>query len=217
LTCEICHTRKEKRFCPAVHGRICPTCCGTEREVSLDCPSDCPYLQQARRNEKLRSVEMVGPEALMTEVDIPEPFVYEREPLILGLSYAIAQAAHADRSLQDRDAIAALTAMARSLQTLVGSGLVYEERSASLTQQGLVERLRKTLAEYREVEAKNLGYSSLHDSDALKAVVFLMRLGLMHSNGRPKSRAFLDFLFRQFPERKSAIASPGEASQIVMP
>ena len=217
VSCEICHTRKEKRFCPAVHGRICSTCCGTEREVTLDCPLDCPYLQQAHRNEKLRTVEEVGREALMTEVEIPEQFVYDREPLILGLGYTIAQAAHADRSLQDREAIAALTALAKGLQTRVESGLVYEERSASLPQQALVDQLRKMLDQYREVEVKNQGYSSLRDSDALQAVVFLMRLGLMHTNGRPKSRAFLDFLLRQFPEQKSAIAAPGEARQIVMP
>ena len=48
LSCAICEIRKEKRFCPAVHGRICPQCCGEQREVTLDCPSDCPYLQQAR-------------------------------------------------------------------------------------------------------------------------------------------------------------------------
>ena len=57
MPCALCRTRKEKRFCPAVHDRICAVCCGTEREVSLDCPGDCPYLQQARTHEKPRSVQ----------------------------------------------------------------------------------------------------------------------------------------------------------------
>ena len=51
MSCAICEKRKEKRFCPAVHGRICPQCCGEQREVTLDCPSDCVYLQQAREHE----------------------------------------------------------------------------------------------------------------------------------------------------------------------
>src|ERR1700690_4136512 len=55
LSCAICEERKEKRFCPAVHGRICPQCCGEQREVTLDCPSDCPYLQQARAHAKGRN------------------------------------------------------------------------------------------------------------------------------------------------------------------
>src|SRR5437879_2103381 len=59
LSCAICEIRKEKRFCPAVHGRICPQCCGEQREVTLDCPSDCPYLQQAREHEKPRSADEI--------------------------------------------------------------------------------------------------------------------------------------------------------------
>ena len=51
MSCVICEIRKEKRVCPAVHGRICAQCCGEQREVTLDCPSDCPYLQQAREHE----------------------------------------------------------------------------------------------------------------------------------------------------------------------
>jgi len=58
LSCALCHTRKEKRFCPAIHDRICAVCCGKEREVTLDCPSECPYLQQARRHEKPRRLEI---------------------------------------------------------------------------------------------------------------------------------------------------------------
>src|SRR6267378_4241217 len=48
LSCAICEVRKEKRFCPAVHERICPQCCGEQHEMTLDCPNDCTYLQQAR-------------------------------------------------------------------------------------------------------------------------------------------------------------------------
>jgi len=52
MSCALCEKRKEKRFCPALHDRICPQCCGEQREVTLDCPSDCVYLQQAREHEK---------------------------------------------------------------------------------------------------------------------------------------------------------------------
>ena len=43
VSCALCKTRSEKRFCPALHEKICAPCCGTEREVTLDCPSTCPY------------------------------------------------------------------------------------------------------------------------------------------------------------------------------
>ncbi len=64
MSCAICEKRKEKRFCPAVHGRICPQCCGEQREVTLDCPSDCVYLQQAREHEKPRPMAELDRPAL---------------------------------------------------------------------------------------------------------------------------------------------------------
>jgi hypothetical protein len=52
----------------------------------------------------------------------------------------------------------------------------------------------------------------------LRALVFLLRLGYSRTSGRPKSRAFLDFLCGQFPERDSVIASPEEAgSKLIVP
>ena len=217
MACDICHTRKDKRFCPALHDRICPVCCGTEREVTLDCPSDCPYLQQARQNEKPRAIEDLDRDALFLDVEIPERFLYEREPLILGLSFGVTKAARADRSINDRDAIGALTNMARSYHTLVESGLVYESATASLLQQAIVAELRSMIEEYRKIEQQNLGFTSLRDSDVLRALVFMLRIALGRNNGRPKSRAYLDFLFSQFPEQKSAIATPDEGSRIIVP
>ena len=55
MACAICETRRPRRFCPGVRGDICSICCGTEREVTVDCPLDCEYLQEARRHDKARS------------------------------------------------------------------------------------------------------------------------------------------------------------------
>ncbi len=217
MSCALCHTRKEKRFCPAVHDRICPTCCGTEREVTLDCPSDCPYLQQARRNESARPLRDVGRDALFPQVDVPETFLYEHEPLLGGMSFGVARVCRADRSLRDQDVIAALTAMAKTYETLVTSGLHYEAPTAHVGQQALIAELQKMLAEYRTLEEKHRGYSTLRDGEILKAVVFLLRLALGKTSGRPRSRAFLDFVSQQFPEQSSSVAAPDSASRIIVP
>ena len=123
MSCAICEIRKEKRFCPAVHGRICPQCCGEQREVTLDCPSDCPYLQQAREHEKPRSTAELDPAALFLQVELGDQFLYEHEHLIMGLSYALAKSAQRDRALHDRDLITALSALARGYERLVNSGI----------------------------------------------------------------------------------------------
>lgn len=218
MACVICETRKEKRFCPAVHGRICPQCCGEQREVTLDCPSDCVYLQQAREHEKPRPWEGLEQAALFPQVEVGEQFLYEHEHLLVGLSYALARSARAGQSVVDSDLIAALTSMARSYETLVNSGLHYETPTANMMQQAVAAEVQNMLKEYRETEAQHLGYARLRDSDILRALVFLLRMGLSRTSGRPKSRAFVDFLFAQFPEKQAAVLAPEEAgSRIIVP
>jgi hypothetical protein len=218
LSCMICEVRKEKRFCPAVHGRICPQCCGEQREVTLDCPSDCPYLHQSREHEKPRSAEEFDAGALFLQVEISDQFTYEREHLLMGLSYALVKAVRADRNLNDRDLIAALSAMSIRYERLVDSGLHYEQPLTSTAQHAAAARVEEMVKQYREAEQTQLGYSNLRNSEVLKALVFLVRLGHGRTSGRPKSRAFIDFLFAQFPAKETAVVTPQEAgSRIIVP
>jgi hypothetical protein len=228
VSCAICDERKEKRFCPAVHGRICPQCCGEQRELTLDCPSDCPYLLQARQQARQQAREHATTqkeqpagqdrEALFPQVEIAEQFLYEREELILGISFALTKSARADHSLLDRDLIAALSSLAKSYQTLVDSNLIYEQPTANMAHQSIAREVETMVREFREAERQHIGHTRLRDSDVLKALVFLLRMGLGRTSGRPKSRAFIDFLLAQFPEKHSAIAGPDEAgSRIVIP
>jgi len=256
LSCALCEERREKRFCPAVHGKICPQCCGEQREVTLDCPSECPYLLQARQQVREhatahartahsdngrpgpRDLAALFPEVEIPDVEITEQFLYEREELILGLSVALAKSARAERSLAerslagrslgdgsladrpltDRDLIASLSSLAKSYQTLVNSSLIYEPPTANLAHQGIAREIETMVREFREAEQQHIGHTRLRDSDVLKALVFLLRMGLGRTSGRPKSRAFVDFLFAQFPEKQSVIAEPNEAgSRIVIP
>jgi len=252
LSCALCEERREKRFCPAVHGKICPQCCGEQREVTLDCPSECPYLLQARQQSRQQAREHATahshnhnerPDPLdrqawfrdleIPDVEITEQFLYEREELILGLSFALVKSARAERSLaglsladlsladrplMDRDLIAALSSLAKSYQTLVNSSLIYEPQTSNLAHQNIAREVESMVREFREAEKQHIGHTRLRDSDVLKALVFLLRMGLARTSGRPKSRAFVDFLFAQFPEKQSALAGPEDAgSRIVIP
>jgi hypothetical protein len=218
LACAVCESRKEKRFCLAVHGRICPICCGTEREVTLDCPSECSYLQQARHHERPRDLSELDPATYFAQVDLSEDVAYRLESLIVGLGYALSEAARRDRSLQDHDMIAILTALAASYETLVNSNLVYEAPTANPVQHAISAELQKMIAEYRELERKQLGYATLGDADVLQVLVFLLRIGLSRTNGRPHSRAFLDFVDQGFPRKDSVIAGPEESgSKLIIP
>ena len=218
MSCVICEIRKEKRFCPAVHGRICPQCCGQQREVTLDCPSDCPYLQQAREHEKPRSPDQIDPAGLFLQIAVPDQFMYEKEHLLMGLTYALAKASRADRGVHDQDLIGSLTMLAKSYERRINSGLHYEQLLTSDSQRRITLEVETMVKEYREAEQKHVGYTTLRDSDVLKAIVFLVRLAHGRTSGRPKSRAFVEFLFAQFPERESTVLTPQEAgSRIILP
>ena len=196
MSCAICEKRKEKRFCPAIHGRICPQCCGEQREVTLDCPSDCVYLQQAREHEKPRGMADVNPADIFLQVEIGDDFLYKHEHLIMGLTYALA----------------------KSFETLVNSGLHYETPLPNPAQQAVAAEVQNMLKEYREAEQKHVGYVQLRDSEVLRALVFLVRMAHGRTSGRPKSRAFVDFLLAQFPMTPGGIATPETAgSGIVIP
>ena len=218
LSCAICSVRKEKRFCPALHGRICPQCCGEQREVTLDCPSDCPYLQQARQHEEPRRLEDLPAEETFPAIETSEQFLREHEPLMLGVWHTLSRRYAADRNLTDREVIGALANMAKSLQTLLSSGLVYEEALPSLAQQAIIDALRQLFQEFRQLEQKHIGHSTLKDADVLKTLVFTLRLAHMQTSGRPRSRRFLDFLRARFPDAQTSIATADEpSSRIIVP
>jgi hypothetical protein len=217
LSCVICQVRKEKRFCLAVHGRICSQCCGQQREVTLDCPSECVYLQQARRHEKQRTAEDLKDAELFLGVEISKQFLYEQQKLVIALGYALAKFARKEPSLNDRDLVAGLTALTKSYETRINSGLHYEWPTASLSQRTAATEVQTAVEEFCEAEQKHLG-SRLTDSDVLRALVFLVRTVHSRTSGRPKSRAFRDLLLARFAGSKPAILAPDEAGKgIVLP
>ena len=218
MSCAICGDRKEKRFCLAVHGRICPQCCGEQRELTLDCPSECPYPQQARQHQKPRQLEDAPPQEVFPKIELSDEFLRDREPVISGILQTLGRLSRSDRSLTDREAIAALANLATSYQTLIGSGLVYAQVPTSFAQQALIEAVRQLLEEFRQVEREHLGHSTLKDAEVLKVLVLTLRLAHINTSGRPRSRGFLEFLHQQFPAAQSSIAAADEpGSRIIMP
>jgi hypothetical protein len=201
-----------------MHDRICAQCCGEQREVTLECPSECPYLQQARQHEKPRDVPENPPEEMFPAIRIRQDFLHEHEHLVAGILATLARVSRADRQLKDREVIAALANMVRSQQTLISSGLVYEESTPNPAQQALIAMLRQVLEDYREVEKRHLGYVRLKDADVLQGLVFTLRLAHVHTSGRPLSRAFMDFLQQQFPDTAAPLESAAEpGGRIIIP
>jgi hypothetical protein len=99
----------------------------------------------------------------------------------------------------------------------VNSGLHYETPITNAAQLMVAAELQNMLKEFRDAQQKHIGYVQLRDSEILRALVFIVRMAHGRTSGRPKSRAFVDFLLAQFPEKPEGIATPETAGSIVIP
>ena len=213
MSCAICEKRPAKRFCPAKGEKICAICCGREREVTIDCPSDCTYLVAARRYEAEHRKPLTGDEYPYRDVVVREDFVYERWPVIVGIASATLNFQLQRKDLSDSDALAAIAATAETLRTL-GTGIYYERPPDGPVARALYGAIGEFLQEFRKRESARAGSPVLRDSDAFQLMVFLLRVGKQESNGRPRSRAFLDFLRARFPLPAGAAK---EEPRIILP
>ncbi len=204
MACAICKTRREKRRCPGVHAEICPICCGTQREETIDCPLDCEYLRLAheRKNPEVDAANMPN-----RDFPIPESFLKKNAHLLTVMQGAILQASLA-RNAIDFDIREALEGLVRTYKTL-GSGLYYESRPSNPIAAAIFDGVQQRVSEIRELETER-GLHKLHDSDLLTIFVFLLQLEYVLNNQRRKGRVFLDHLsvtMAQLEEPERPVAS----------
>jgi hypothetical protein len=193
--CKICEKKRARRYCPGVGGDICSVCCGTGRENTIDCPSTCDYLREARAHERLAPVSR--DDIPNQDIRVTEQFLREHEPLVALVGLALVGAMEKQRAV-DRDAGEALDAMIRTYRT-TQSGLIYETRPQNPYAASIQEALKESIADLSKKLAEKSGMHTLRDADLLGTLVFLQRLQIQHHNGRPRCRAFVDFLREMFP------------------
>lgn len=213
MSCPICEKRPPKRFCPAKGETICPVCCGQEREVTIDCPPDCSHLIAAHRYEAEHRKPLSPEDVPYRDVLVPVDFVYEHWPVVTGIAGLILDFQRGHRDLRDADAVAAMEALAETFRTL-GSGIYYERPPQLPAARALYGAIGQFLQDFRKSEASHAGFLTLKDSDFFRLLVFLLRLAKQETNGRSRSRAFLDFLRQRFPPPAPA---GKEASRIIVP
>jgi hypothetical protein len=212
MVCAICEKRPAKRFCPAKSEKICAICCGREREVTIDCPSDCAYLVTAHRYEAEHRKPIPPDEFPYRDIEFPVEFVYDRWPVVAGLAGTINAFQIQNNELNDGTARLALEALAETYRTL-GTGIYYERPPDSPVARALYAQIAGFLQEFRKQQARRAGFPSLKDSDVFLLLVFLLRVSKQETNGRPLSRAFLSFLRERFPQP----AAEKESSRIIVP
>jgi hypothetical protein len=192
---------------------ICAVCCGEKREVIIDCPCDCTYLVAARRWEREHRKPTAVADVPYPDVTVRADLIHERQPLISGLSYSVLKAAAEFPAIDDSSALEALKALAETYRTL-STGLYYERPPDAPAARAVYTALAQFLAEWKQEEQKQSAFGGAKDSEIFLLLAFLLRVGKYETNGRPRSRAFLDFLRAQFPR---AADSQPEHSRLIVP
>jgi hypothetical protein len=212
VLCPICGKRKATRFCPAKGEKICALDCGTEREVTIDCPVDCSYLIAAHRyeDEHQRSIPADTP---LLDINVPQDLIHTQQQLMAALAFTLAKACMAQQTATDPDVLAALQAAAETYKTLT-TGIYYEKQPDGLVSKEIYAAVTAFIADIERRAAEQGASAGLKDSDVFYLLVFLYRMGLLRTNGRPRSRHFIEFLRGQFP---GAPELKREESRIIVP
>jgi hypothetical protein len=211
VSCPICQKRKAGRFCPAKAEKICAVCCGTEREITIDCPADCAYLLSAHRYEEQHPRSMPANTPLL-DVRLSSDVVHRQPQLLSAMAFTIAKFCAAQPAATDPDVLAALQALAESYKTLV-AGIVFEQPPAPALQHELYNSLAAFFTEAKQ-QPEQTASGSIKDGAIFQLLVFLYRMGILRTNGRSHSRRFIEFLRGQFP---GAQELKREESRIIVP
>jgi hypothetical protein len=206
MACAICHIRRPRRFCPGVRGDICTICCGTEREVSVDCPLSCEYLREAHKHEKPQPIETGA--LPNRDVMLSEEVLEENEEFLAFLGQALGRAATGNSAVRDSDIREALDSSVRTHRTLQ-TGLVYESLPANPLAADLYQALEAAIAEFRRQEAERLGVHKTRESTTVGLLVFLQHFG------RPRGRAFLEALLNFYSVEAETGGGSGTSSLIL--
>jgi hypothetical protein len=138
------------------------------------------------------------------------------EPLLIVLASGLANAALSAGThvidLDMREALASLVSTYRALQ----SGLYYNMTPDNPIAAGVEKAVQSRIAELEQfLKDKN---SALRNSDVLGVLAFLQRMEIQKNNGRPKSRAFIDFLREFFPvQPPQGEPEPSSPSGLILP
>jgi len=211
--CPLCGTRRAKRFCPAKLSQICPVCCGTKREVEIDCPSDCVYLQSGRQYESGKKTKN-KPNESFTERLWSQSFQSRNFETLLGLWSLIRDARSQIPELVDIDVREVLNRLIQTYQTQEG-GIYYDHLPESYTQKTLYSSLKSFLEGKQNQE--NLTASSLKTENLLDCLQLTLEMAVLKLQPRPKSRAFLDQLSEIVAKASPTNSEENKQSGIILP
>ena len=188
--CPLCSERSGKRYCPAKGSQICAVCCGTKREVEIDCPPSCPHLIAGRSYEAEKRVPDLE---LARKVErYGDDFVYQYSPILDAISRSVVEERLGSPWLVDNDVVEVYRSLAATMKTL-SSGIYYDSLPEGAVRLSLFKRLKALIDELMQ-PSSGAGRPALKVSEMLNLLDFLTFAAQANSSARPKSRRYLDWL-----------------------
>ena len=188
--CPLCSERPGKRYCPAKTDQICAVCCGTKREVEIDCPSSCPHLIAGRSYEAEKRIP--DPELAQKVEKYSNDFVYRYAPILDEISRSVVEERLQSPWLVDNDVVEVYKSLSATMKTL-SSGIYYQTLPDGPVRISLFRRLKAKLDELMQPSA-DADKRILKVTEAVDVLDFLTVAVQANSSVRPKSRRYLDWL-----------------------
>lgn len=182
--------------------------------MTVGCPLDCEYLQQARRHEK---PAFLDPETMPNrDYRLTEEFLQRNDGLTAFLTERLAAVALSVPGTVDFDVREALDALVRTHRTLQ-SGVYYESLPENPLAVNIFRQVQEAATQFRERETREIGISRTRDADVLGVLIFLQRVERDRNNGRRRGRAFLDAVRQDYAGGAGPGAGPAAGSSLILP
>ena len=205
--CPLCSERAGKRYCPAKDFEICAVCCGSKREVEIDCPSHCAYLKASRSYEAEKERRIPDPELASRVRRFDNSFVERNHPVMDAVCMAVAEERPNSPWLRDTDVIDVYKALVATMKTL-SSGIYYESLPEGAVRISLFRRLKALLDELMQPDSA-AARRTLKVSEAIDILDFLTVAAEANSSVRPRSRRYVDWVSERFSRNPQTEQSSG--------
>src|SRR5262245_37093363 len=207
-TCPLCTTRTGKRYCPAKDTHICAVCCGTKREIEIDCPSSCNYLKASRSYEAEKPILDAEVIAKIRKYD--NSFINRYHHVLDVINKTVVEERMSSPWLVDNDVVEVYKALAATMKTL-SSGIYYESLPEGPVRLSLFRRLKDAFDVLMKPDPAS-EHPLLKASEAVDVLDCATFAVQMNSSTRPRSRRYLDWISETF-----GYPQPQQSSGLILP